>query len=93
MLATYIRRMRNNNQVPVVQTLESAIHGINHYPLDSAILVSLILFHWILIYPLHSAIQRLNRHQNSRFFFLKISKEIDTRGLALCFQPRSRPFV
>ena len=75
MLATYIRRMRNNNQVPVVQTLESAIHWINLYPVDSAILVSLILIHWILIYPLHSAIQRLNRHQNSRFFFSKSVKK------------------
>ena len=37
MLATYIRRMRNNNQVPVVQTLESAIWWINLYPVDSAI--------------------------------------------------------
>ena len=83
MLATYIRRMRNNNQVPVVQTLESAIHGINHYPLDSAILVSLILIHWILIYPLHSAIQRLNRHQNSRFFFFSKSVKKSIRAVSL----------
>ena len=35
-----------------------------------------------------------NRLQNSRVFFVKISKEIGkARSLALCFQPRSRPFV
>ena len=60
---------------PVVQTLDSAIHWINHYsvgkykgnqlrcPVDNhwtAQLVSLILIHWIVIYPLDSAIQLLN---------------------------------
>ena len=37
----------------VVQTLDSAIHGINHYPADSVI-------DFRIIYPLDSAIQRLN---------------------------------
>ena len=40
-------------QAPVVQTLDSAIHRINHYPADSVI-------GFPNTYPLDSAIQRLN---------------------------------
>ena len=43
----------------VVQTLDSAIHRIKIYPVVTQ-LVSLILIHWIVIYPVDSAIQRLN---------------------------------
>ena len=47
-------------QALVVQTLNSAIHWINLYPADSAILIC-----WIIIYPVDSAIQCLNnRDQN-----------------------------
>ena len=42
-----------NPQAPVVQTLDSAIHWINHYPADSVI-------DFPNTYPLDSAIQRLN---------------------------------
>ena len=42
-------------QAAVVQTLDSAIHRIKIYPM-----VSLILICWIVIYPVNSAIQRLN---------------------------------
>ena len=45
-----------NFQVPVVQKLDSAIHRINLYPVDSALLVSLILILWIVIYPVDSSI-------------------------------------
>ena len=38
---------------------DSAIHRINLNPVDSAI-VSLILNHWVVIYPVDSAIQRSN---------------------------------
>ena len=48
-----------SNQAPVVQTSDSAIHRINHYPADS-VLISGILIRWIAIYPVDSAIQRLN---------------------------------
>ena len=41
------------NQAPVVQTLDSAIHRINHYPADK-------YYGNQLRYPLDSAIQRLN---------------------------------
>ena len=36
-----------NNQAPVVQKVDSAIHRINHYPLDSAI-------DFASVYPLNS---------------------------------------
>ena len=54
----------NGIQAPVVQTSDSAIHRINLYLLDTvAQLVSLILIHWIVIYPVDSAIQRLNNRR------------------------------
>ena len=55
-LATYVRRMSNSNLAPVVQKMDrhSAIHEITQ-------LVSLTLIHWIMIYPMDSAIQRLNK--------------------------------
>ena len=46
-------------QAPVVQKVDSAIRWINLYP-GITQLVSLILIHWIVIYPVDSAIQRLN---------------------------------
>ena len=48
--------------VPVVQKVDSTIHWI-------AQLVSLTLIHWIVIYPVDSAIQLLNNwglHYNAR---------------------------
>ena len=47
------------HQVSVVQRLDSAIHLINLYPVDSAISFPLFIS-WIVIYPVDSAIQRLN---------------------------------
>ena len=40
--------------------LDSAIHWINHYPADGTILTSVILFYWIVIYLVDSAIQYMN---------------------------------
>ena len=34
MLATYMQRMRNSNQAPVVQTLDSAIRRLNNWAGD-----------------------------------------------------------
>ena len=46
-------------QAPVVQRMDNAIHRINPlYPLDRAT-GSLILIHWIVIYPVDSAINLL----------------------------------
>ena len=52
--------MAHGDQGPVFQTLDSAIHRIKIYPVDTAQLVSLILIRWIVIYPVDNAIQRLN---------------------------------
>ena len=40
--------------------LDSAIHRINHYPVDSLIDFRNTYPHWIAIYPVDSTIQRLN---------------------------------
>ena len=45
-------------QAPVVQKVDSAIHRINLYPVDS-VLLSLTLIRWIVIYLVDSAIQLL----------------------------------
>ena len=50
----------NGLQELVVQKLDSAIHRKNHYPRDSAILVSLILIRRIVIYLMDTAIHVLN---------------------------------
>ena len=44
---------------PDVEKVDSAIHRINLYSLDSTIMVSLII-HWMVIYPVDSAIQLWN---------------------------------
>ena len=58
-------------QAPVVQKVDSAIHQINLYALDSAAqLVSPILFHRVAIYLVDSAIHLLNnRGQICRSMF------------------------
>ena len=48
-----------NDLAPVVQKLDSAIHRINHYALDSTF-GSLTLIRWIEIYSVDGAIQLLN---------------------------------
>ena len=52
-----------NCSVPVVQKVDNTIHRINLYPLNSPTLVFLILvlILWIVIYPMNSTIQPLNR--------------------------------
>ena len=45
---------------PVVQTLDSAIHWINHYPPDKYLEKLIVLLHWIEIYPVDSTIHILN---------------------------------
>ena len=49
----------NANLAPIVQKVCNAIHRINLSPLDSTI-GFLNTYHWIVIYPVGSAIQRLN---------------------------------
>ena len=45
---------------PVVQKVDSAILWGNLCPVDSALLVSIILIHWIAIYLVDGPIQRFN---------------------------------
>ena len=45
-----------NDLAPVVQKLDSAMHRINHYALESTF-GSLKLIRWIEIYPVDGAIQ------------------------------------
>ena len=52
--------MESIHQAPVVQTLDSAIHRINHYPADKYYGNQLRYPRWIVIYPVDSATQRLN---------------------------------
>ena len=54
-----MRRMRNNNLAPVVQTSESAIHRTNLYPAEKLIGFP-ILIRCIVIYRVDSDIQPLN---------------------------------
>ena len=62
---------------PVVQKVDNAIHRINLYPVDSAILlVSLMPIHWIVIYPIDSTIQCLNNR--GPIASLTVIVEIDT---------------
>ena len=44
--------MHDSSLAPVVQKLDNAIQGINHYLVHSAIMVLLILIHWIVIWGL-----------------------------------------
>ena len=50
------RNFHDQDQAPVVQKVDNAIHRINHY----VQLVSLTLIRGIVIYPLDIAIQLLN---------------------------------
>ena len=50
---------RGQLQAPVVQTTDSAIHRINHYPADR-VMDFRNTYPLIVIYPVDSAIQRLN---------------------------------
>ena len=48
-----------SDQAPVVQSIDSAARRISHYPLDDSIGFASV-FSWIVIYPVDSAIHRLN---------------------------------
>ena len=50
----------DKDQSTVVHKVDSAIHQINLYPVDSAIIGFHNTYHWIEIYPKDSTIQHLN---------------------------------
>ena len=60
---------RLNSQASVFQRLDSAVHRINHYPVDS-VLISPLHSCWIVIYPVDSAIQCLNNRDQELFYLL-----------------------
>ena len=74
--------LRFVSQAPVVQTLDSAIQWIRITEINYAIL-------WIVIYPVDSAIQRLN-NQGQMMTFPRYQRKIKTLHVHL-FHPR--PFV
>ena len=74
--------LRFVSQAPVVQTLDSAIQWIRITEINYAIL-------WIVIYPVDSAIQRLN-NQGQMMTFSRYQRKIKTLRVHL-FHPR--PFV
>ena len=45
---------------PVVQNVDKAIRWLNLYVVENAISFPITLIHWIVIYPVDSAIHRLN---------------------------------
>ena len=56
----FLNCLLTSELAPVVQKVDNAIHWINHYSLDRAIMISLTLIPWIVIYPVDTAIQLLN---------------------------------
>ena len=71
-------------QVPVVQKVDTAIHWINHYPLDITLLVSLILIRWIAIYlapvvqKVDSTIRRINHYPVDNAISFRITYPLDS---------------
>ena len=89
-------------QVPVVQTLNSAIHRINHYPAHDPAdkyLGTNYAIHWIEIYPLDSTIHLLNnwgqiwkRVWKMTFFWSEIeSGVLEPGGTPTTIIPRNTP--
>ena len=58
LLIAVTKNQTRSGLAPVVQTLDSAIHRIDHYP--AIIRETNCAIHWIDFYPVDSAIQRLN---------------------------------
>ena len=65
---------------PVVQNVDKAIRWLNLYVVDNAISFPITLIHWIVIYPVDSAIHRLNNQSmvSERLFL--------SRRFATCFR-------
>ena len=60
-IQTIYPSQKDNSSDPVVKKADSTIHWIEIISIQWIVqLVSLILIHWIVIYPLDSAIQLLN---------------------------------
>lgn len=64
-------------QAPVVQIVDSAIHRIYHYPVDSVVCF-VRLVHWIAIYPVDSIIHPLNHWAQVHVDYSSVSMCLDT---------------
>ena len=73
-------------QAAVVQRLDSAIHRIKIYPMDSAI--GFPNTRWIVIYPVDSAIQRLNNRGQTTSGLVFCDRDKEFRHL---FLPKLNP--
>ena len=62
-----------DDQALVVQTLDSAIHRINHYPAISITEINYAIC-WIELYLVDSSIQRLNNRDHEDKIFSILSK-------------------
>ena len=54
------KAVNNGQLVPVVRSVDSVIHCINHNPLDNSIGCAIVFIRWIVIYPVDSVIHLLN---------------------------------
>ena len=65
---------------PVVQNVDKAVRWLNLYVVENAISFPITLIHWIVIYPVDSAIHRLNNQSmvSERLFL--------SRRFATCFR-------
>ena len=57
-------------QSPVVQSVDSTIHRINHYPVDKC-WKKIYAIHWIVVYPVDSVFHPLNNRGqlNTRYYY------------------------
>ena len=68
---------------PVVQNVDKAIRWLNLYVVENAISFPITLIHWIVIYPVDSAIHRLNNRSlvgEREFFFSQLGAFAGSNG-------------
>ena len=71
------------DQARVVQRLDIAIHGINHYPAKILVcFVNINFIRWIMIYPVDSVIQPLNNWGQKDVY------NISAQSITLCLTIR-----
>ena len=61
----------------VVWKVDNTIHRINHYPVDSVVVLLRTLIHWRTIYPVDNVIQPFNNwDQISKFYICIITRTV-----------------
>ena len=71
--------------LPAPGCLKVDTHWINHYPVDNAILVFIILIHWIVIHQVDSAMEILNNRARS------LQKHVSAFGDTCCYLGKPHP--